>query len=108
MHIRPELRLRVAPEKFRVADIAIFDTKPSAELPPETPLAAIEVLSPDESHAELMRKFEDYERLGVRHIWLVDPIAQRFAIYHAASLTDTRELKLGEHNVTIRLADIFG
>jgi len=107
LHQRPEIRIRTAPHQFRIVDLAIFDTKPSAEVPPETPLAAIEVLSPDDSHAELMRKFEEYEGMGVKHIWLIDPLAKRFSIYHAASLTDARELTIASHSITIRRADLF-
>jgi Uma2 family endonuclease len=107
LHLCPEIRVRTAPSQYRVVDLAIFDTKPSAEIPPEIPLAAIEILSVDNSHAELMRKFDEFERLGVEHIWLVDPLARRFAVYRAASLTDARELTIPAHQVTIRLADIF-
>lgn len=104
---RPELRLKVAAERYRIADLAIYDDRPLGAVPDAKPLAIIEVLSPDDSHAELMRKFADFAALGVPHIWLVDPIAKRLSIYHDESLTATPRLEISEHAVLIRHADIF-
>lgn len=103
----PELRIRVATRRYRVVDLALFDHEPADDIPIETPLAAIEILSPDDSYTELRRKFEDYELLGIPHIWLVDPITRSFAIYRQASLTNVGELTIPSHNFTLRLADIF-
>ncbi|MBI4902965.1 MAG: Uma2 family endonuclease [Acidobacteria bacterium] len=103
----PELRIRIMPEHFRIADIAAFDREPFEDVPEVPPLIVVEVLSPDDIHAELMRRFADFESLGVPHIWLVDPIAKRFAIYHDESLTATTQFSVPAHGVLIRLTDIF-
>ena len=47
LYRRPELRIRVAPRRYRIVDIAIFDGRPLQELPELIPLIAIEILSPD-------------------------------------------------------------
>ena len=104
---RPELRVRSVPGRYRVADLAVFDHDFIEEEPSHAPLIVVEVLSPAESHAELMRKFADYAAIGIPHIWLVDPIAKRFSIYHDESLTATTKLEVPEHGVSIRPSDIF-
>ena len=104
---RPELRIEIGPERYRVADLAIYDEKPRESMPETRPLIVIEVLSPNDSHAELMRKFADYASLGIPHIWLVDPIAKRFSIYHDESLTAMPQFEVPGHSVSIRPADIF-
>lgn len=104
---RPELRIQVAPERYRVVDLAIYDSKPRHAVPERKPLIAIEVLSPDDSYADLMHKFADYAAFGVAHIWLVDPIIRRFSVYHDGSLTAVAQLEVPEHAVSIRLSDIF-
>jgi Uma2 family endonuclease len=77
------------------------------EVPESSPLIAIEVLSPDDSHTELMRKFADYAALGVPDIWLVDPIARRFSTYHDESLSSTQQFEMPSYGVLIRPSDIF-
>lgn len=103
---RPELRLRTG-EHYRVADLAVFDRKPSKAVPSEIPLVVIEVLSPDESLSELMGKFADYAAAGVPHIWLVDPMLRRFWIYRAESLLATARFELTKRLLVIEPSDIF-
>jgi Uma2 family endonuclease len=103
----PELRVHVEPEVFRLPDVAIYASRPAGRVPTEPPLAAIEILSPDEKHSELREKFEEYERWGVRHIWLVDPESRTFSIYRGGSLLATDKLEISEHNLTITIADLF-
>ena len=65
------------------------------------------MLSPDESHVELMSKFADYTGMSVPHIWLVDPITKGFSVYHEGSLIASQRLELPEYSVVIELFDIF-
>ena len=107
LYRRPELRIQVAPGRYRVVDLAVFDRRPVQRVPELTPLIAIEVLSPDDSHAELMRKFADYASLGIPHIWLVDPIARRLSIYHDESLEAVRQFEVPAHGLVVRPSDLF-
>ena len=104
---RPELRIPVVQGRYRVADLAVFDHDVREEVPQSQPLIVIEVLSPDDSHAELMRRFADYAAVGVPNIWLVDPITQCLSIYHDRSLTASAVLAIPGYNVAIRPADIW-
>jgi Uma2 family endonuclease len=103
----PELRIRVNAEKYRIADLAVFERELDEEVPEATPLIVMEVLSPDDSYSELMAKFADYASLGVSHVWLVDPVTKRFSVYHDGSLTATPQLEVSAHDVVLRLGDIF-
>jgi Uma2 family endonuclease len=40
------------------------------------PDLVIEVLSPSDSLAELLKKLNDYHRIGVKEVWLVNPLAR--------------------------------
>jgi Uma2 family endonuclease len=40
------------------------------------PDLVIEVLSPSDSVAELLKKLNDYHRIGVKEVWLVNPLAK--------------------------------
>jgi len=46
LHIRPELRLRLAPERYRIPDIAVFaGEEPAEDVPSTPPLVTIEIVS---------------------------------------------------------------
>src|SRR5216683_1610706 len=61
-HGRTELRSRVGATRIRIPDLAIYaGAEPNAMVPTEPPLVAIEILSPDDRHSELMQKFEEYQ-----------------------------------------------
>ncbi|MDX2181891.1 MAG: Uma2 family endonuclease [Bryobacteraceae bacterium] len=107
LYVGSEIRHRVEPEVLRLPDIAIYVTRPKVRLPTEPPLAAIEILSPDEKFSELREKFAEYERWGVRYIWLVDPESRTFSIYRGGSLLAADQLEVPEHNLTITIADLF-
>jgi Uma2 family endonuclease len=72
--IRPELRVQVNPLNFLVADVAILDASlPRERFATHPPVAVFEVLSPENSMREMMRKFELYRAMGIPQIWLIDP-----------------------------------
>ena len=105
---RPELRLRLAPARFRVPDLAVFAHQaPSAEIPPEIPHVVVEIVSPDDRHDEIMEKLADYQNFAVPHIWLVDPALRSLSLYRDGSLTSQPELALPEFDLSLKIAEVF-
>src|SRR5262245_57612194 len=50
-----EVRCRLAPDVYRLPDVAVFsESEPFARLPEQPPLAVIEVVSKDEKYVELV------------------------------------------------------
>ena len=83
----PELRLRLEARVVRIPDISVFAVQPPQEdVPSSPPLIAIEILSKDERHPNLMQKLEEYRVWGVPNIWVVDPGNKRLAFYNEAGL----------------------
>jgi len=108
LHPRPEIRFRVSPERFRVADLAVYAHQPpSAEIPPEVPHVVVEIVSPDDRHDELMVKLADYQTFGIPHIWLADPTLRRLSVYRDGSLTSVPELALPEFGFSLKLQELF-
>lgn len=105
--VRPELRHRVTESRFRIPDIAVFAREEDGEVPSAPPLAAIEVLSPDDRIGYMMPKLEEYLRWGVRHIWLADPEDRKFFTYSDEGLHEVKELLLPEYGITLTKAAIF-
>jgi Uma2 family endonuclease len=108
-HGRTELRSRVRATRIRIPDVAIYaDIEPNAMVPTEPPLVAIEILSPDDRHSEVMQKLEEYQAWGVRHVWLVDPHRRKLDVYGSGTLSEVPALEIPEYDVRITSADIFG
>jgi Uma2 family endonuclease len=64
----PEVRCRVAPDVYRLPDVAVFRKNEPIALVPENPsLVVIEVVSKDEKYVELVDKLRDYEHWGAPH-----------------------------------------
>ena len=65
---------------------------------PQPPLLAVEVLSPSHPGRDLVRKRAAYERAGLTHYWIVDPIAPSVTVLHlvGGTLVETGVAKADE------------
>jgi Uma2 family endonuclease len=98
LRARPELRLKVAPTRYRIPDVAILDrNQPTEPVLSTAPLAVIEILSPEDRLKRLLVKLEDYHRMGVASVLVVDPEDGRFYRYVDGSLDvlEERVIALG-------------
>ena len=89
-------RLARNPDTLRAPDIAFVaqSRQPKgaaalkfAEFAPDL---AVEVLSPEDSASEVLKKTEEYLAAGVRLVWIADPGTQTITVYR--SLEDVRVL----------------
>jgi Uma2 family endonuclease len=54
------------------------------------PDLAVEVVSPNDLHEELMRKLEDYFDVGVSLVWVVEPDLRSVTVYESPGRTSQR------------------
>ena len=105
---RPELRVPVAPGKYRIVDLAVYaHQEPVDELPRELPLVAIEIVSPDDRHEDIMKRLEEFRAWGVPHVWLVDPGMGRMYVYSDGGLTAVAAFELPEFSVQIAAEEVL-
>ncbi len=103
-----EVRHRVSAERIRVPDVAIFaGPRPEGRVPTIPPLAAIEILSPDDRIMQLLDKLREYDSLGIAHIWLIDPEKRKLYSYSDGNIIAVREFTIPEYLVTISHETIF-
>jgi len=108
IYARPELRLRVAPGKYRIADLVVYaHQEPVDELPAQIPLVVIEIVSPDDRYDELMKKLEEYRTWGVPHVWLADPALRRTYLYREGGLMPVAALELPEFGIRIPVEEVL-
>jgi Uma2 family endonuclease len=103
----PELRVRLKTDIYRIPDVSVYAAKPQQEVPEDPPLAAIEILSKDDRHSDLMQKLEEYRAWGVPNIWVVDPATKRFSIYTELGLQNACSLNLPGYSFQLTPADLF-
>jgi Uma2 family endonuclease len=104
----PELRVPVAPRRYRIVDLAVYaHQEPAEELPKEVPLVVIEIVSPDDRYEDLMKRLEEFRAWGVPHVWLVDPGLRRLSVYRDGGLTAVTAFELGEFGVRIAAEEIL-
>jgi Uma2 family endonuclease len=107
IHVRPEIHMRLAPTRIRVADLAIFREKPADQIPSSPPYVVVEIVSPGDRYIEIHDKLEEYRHWGIKHIWLMDPTSQTFSVYDDAGLREVPVLVLPEYELTIQKSDVF-
>jgi len=108
LHPCPELRLRVAPDRYRVLDLAVYvGDEPTEAMPTHPPLVAIEIVSPDDRYDDLMQRLHEYHTWGIPNVWLVDPQLRRFSVYGSQGLLAVAALELPEFGVRISPEEIF-
>jgi Uma2 family endonuclease len=102
-----DVRMKLAPDLYRIPDTAVFAIPPKTEVPEQAPLAVIEILSPDDRYHDVVQKLEEYRAWGVPNIWVVDPLAKRFAIYTDWGLQYVSSLALADYPFELTPGNLF-
>jgi len=91
------LYTRRDPDRLRGADVLFISGETFARRSPSlafldvAPELVVEVLSPEDRAVELNQKLREYFAIGVRLVWLADPVARAVQVYR--SPTDVREVR---------------
>ncbi len=79
LRARPELRIHVSPARYRIPDVVVTARdQPVEQVLVTPPVAVFEVLSPEDTLRRMVIKLQDYERMGVRNIFVIDPEGPAF------------------------------
>jgi Uma2 family endonuclease len=74
--LRPitEQRLQVSHTRFRVADVCVVRASDRIDaILHAAPLLCVEVLSPEDRFQQIVIRGQEYQSMGVEHIWIIDP-----------------------------------
>ncbi|HTY84628.1 MAG TPA: Uma2 family endonuclease [Silvibacterium sp.] len=104
----PEIRVQTSPTRFRIADICIVSVAaPREQIIQTLPVAVIEVLSPEDRVPRDSVRLEDYRKMGVRNIWVIDPATRRGFDYSAGNWIETASFAAADGPIRIDLAALF-
>jgi Uma2 family endonuclease len=103
----PELRTQVSSTNCRVPDVLILrETDPFDSVVTTPPVLCIEILSPDDRMSEMHEKIEEYLKMGVAAVWVVDPRRRTalFADTNGTRPTEVLEVPGTDIRVSVREA----
>lgn len=110
VHAVTDVRVQVAPTRFRVPDVSVLRADdPRDAVLKKPPLIAIEILSPEDRLSRFQEKLDDYVAFGIENIWVFDPQRRRAAQFSDGKLAWLREGALTVPGTPIRvvLSEMF-
>jgi Uma2 family endonuclease len=110
VRVNPEIRVQVAPTRFRVPDVCLRRVPAVREQIIQTPpLLCIEILSPEDRMSRMREKVRDYLNMGVTEVWVIDPTTRSVMIFAGTTMVEhtAGELPVPETPIVITLAEIF-
>jgi Uma2 family endonuclease len=105
-----EQRIRVSPTRVRVCDVAVLHADvPHEEVTATPPLICIEILSPEDRLSRAKVVLADYLAMGVRNLWLIDPIRRVAYTFDPDGLheADTAHLTVPNTPIHLDLTSFF-
>jgi Uma2 family endonuclease len=108
IRVYPELRLQVSAERYRVPDVMVLrSSDPADAIVAVAPLLCIEILSRDDRMSEMQEKVDDYLRMGVEMVWVVDPRLRKAFPTDGQSLQPVVELTVPGTAIRVAVGDAF-
>ncbi|SNS98788.1 Endonuclease, Uma2 family (restriction endonuclease fold) [Granulicella rosea] len=104
-HVRvvTELRTRVSDMRVRVPDVCLIRASaPRERVTLTPPLLCVEILSPEDRLPRAAKVMEDYARMGVENLWILDPIERVAYVYKSDG-----ELRLTSDRLSIPGTPIY-
>jgi Uma2 family endonuclease len=92
IRVLAEYRVKVAPARYRVPDVTVFDrARPIEQILTYPPIAVFEVLSPEDRMPRMLKKLKDYQTMGVQTIVVINPETDTIYRYRDGVLTPEEE-----------------
>jgi Uma2 family endonuclease len=104
----PEIRIQISPTRFRIADVCLIaNSAPREQIIQTPPLAVIEILSPEDRVSRYRERLEDYRKMGIKHVWVVDPSERKGFDCSTGSWIETKDFAVPGTPVELHLDAIF-
>ncbi len=110
IQVVPEQRVQVSANRFRIPDICVVLGAPDGQVLRQPPFLCIEILSPEDRMSRVRERIDDYLKMGVPHVWVLDPHSK--AAYQITAAEGWREVKDGtlrtqNPSFEVPLAEVF-
>jgi Uma2 family endonuclease len=106
--VTTEQRVQVGASRIRIPDVTVV--RPGAlneDVLTAPPLCVIEILSPDDTYSRTWEKAQDFRKMGVENIWLIDPGTRSGQASTASGWQETMEFEIPGTPIRLSLVDLF-
>ncbi len=105
----PNLRVQVAPSRFRVPDICVTIGKPAEQYLTQPPFLCVEILSPEDRMQRMMDRISDYLQFGVPFVWVIDPGSRRAYVATSSGLRVAADgvLRTSDPDLSLNLEELL-
>jgi Uma2 family endonuclease len=99
----------VTDTRFRLPDVCALLAAPNTRYLLDAACLVVEVLSAGDDMSLVTEKLREYDRKGVRNIWLIDPRLQTVSVYRHPVLhkIDGETIDTADRQVSLSRSDIF-
>jgi Uma2 family endonuclease len=106
--ISTQVRCQIEEDNFRLPAVAVLSPEQPLDLVPTQPVfLAVEIVSKDDKHSELLEKLEDYRAWRVPNIWVIDPRRRKLSVFDASGLRTVDALRLPQHKFELHLHQLM-
>ncbi len=102
-----EWRTRVSTTRVRIPDVVLVHSGSQPEVLVDPPLLVVEILSPDDSYSETQQRAQDYLRMGVETIWIIDPESRTARLCRGVNWTETTRLEVAGTPIYVHTETLF-
>jgi Uma2 family endonuclease len=108
VRVYPELRLQVASQRYRIPDVMVMRSGDPAEaIVTVPPLLCIEIISRDDRMSDMQEKVDDYLKMGVETVWVIDPRRRKAFQTDGLSLQPVEELTVNGTVIRVAVGEVF-
>ncbi len=82
---------------------------PSSPIVRRAPLLCVEILSREDTVTRLNERISDYFQMGVRYVWVLDPLARRAFCYTPGEMHEVLDgmLRTNDPEIVVPLDEVF-
>ncbi len=102
-----EVRTQVMDTRVRLPDVVVDWAGPHPPVLVQAPLLAIEVLSPANSYSDLRKRAKDYQVMGIKNLWLIDPDTRTAQTCEGAFWVERERLEVEGTGIYLDLTALF-
>lgn len=102
-----EQRIQVSASRVRVPDLVVLAAAAQPDVIVDPPLLVIEILSPEDTYSDTQERAQDYQNMGVKTVWIIDPKTRTGRMCSGAEWVESARLEVKETPMYVHLPDIF-
>jgi len=105
-----EQTVQVSPTRFRIPDVcALSADAPDEDIITHPPFLCVEILSKDDTMISVADRLDDFLRMGVENVWLIDPSRRRGYRYTTDGMLEAKDgvMRSSSPAISIPLDAIF-